>query len=545
MLDTTPRSVVAQWALALALAGCVLLSARAFAAEPHPGLADRGLRDAPGELVRAAPVDAPAWVTPYGLTPAGAVALRWLYGAGDHGLDLTPPAALIHHVASPSAASVAAAQAATSRAVAALAAALPARPNTDPVLDHPPSGYYLSPDTLWRGETVAADPSLTAGAFAAARDGRLDTWLTALLPPHPQYRALVAAAHRYRAICEAGGFPKVQVVRGRKGSRWRDTDELRRVQARLALEGFYPGEPNGAYDDTMRAAVQRYRRARVMRPRAWYDADVANALNVPCRDHLARITLNLRRWRHTAWTGEPTSVQVNIAGAEVRYHRDGALVSRHRGVVGSGKRSWSRMLKKRVIRNATPILHDTIDSVILNPEWTVPSRIVRQELLPKIEADPNYLEEHHYRVKRSRNGQKMYVQSHGPHSALGQVKLAFPNSERIYLHDTNKRGYFRYPKRDFSHGCVRVKGIVDLAMTIIRDDFARHDKRISRRRLGDILKRNDKPYWFPLDEPIPVFLEYYTASVDDDGTLWLHPDIYGYDEESLAWLEAQGRSAAP
>jgi murein L,D-transpeptidase YcbB/YkuD len=37
--------------------------------------------------------------------------------------------------------------------------------------------------------------------------------------------------------------------------------------------------------------------------------------------------------------------------------------------------------------------------------------------------------------------------------------------------------------------------------------------------------------WITLKRPIPVYLVYFTAWVREDGTLRVHHDVYGHDEE--------------
>ena len=51
----------------------------------------------------------------------------------------------------------------------------------------------------------------------------------------------------------------------------------------------------------------------------------------------------------------------------------------------------------------------------------------------------------------------------GPRNALGKVKLTMPNPMNIYLRDTPSRALFAQARRDFSHGCIRVDRVVELA----------------------------------------------------------------------------------
>src|SRR5690606_33405942 len=123
-------------------------------------------------------------------------------------------------------------------------------------------------------------------------------------------------------------------------------------------------------------AVVRYREARQLKDLENYDSDMSEALNVPCVDRLAALLLNVRRWRHTAQPeGLETYVRVDLAGQLVRYYRGGELVATHRVVVGAGRGYYSKVRKRYVRDNATPILQDTIVHLVVNPEWKVPGRL--------------------------------------------------------------------------------------------------------------------------------------------------------------------------
>jgi murein L,D-transpeptidase YcbB/YkuD len=257
-------------------------------------------------------------------------------------------------------------------------------------------------------------------------------------------------------------------------------------------------------------------------------------LNVPCAERLATLLLNVRRWRHSAWHGEREWVQVNLAGQMLRYYRDGALVSANRTVVGSDKSYFSNYLQRRMWKNATPILRDTIATVIVNPEWNVPMRIVREELQPEIDKDPTYVEKHRFKTKKGGDGATYYVQEAGPGNALGRIKILFPNSESVYLHDTPGRNAFKLPVRALSHGCVRLDGAVDFGAELVRSDKAKRGEVFDAKTVKDMATLSTKTRVFELAQEVPVFLEYYTASVDEAGAVWFHPDIYGYDAETAS-----------
>lgn len=398
------------------------------------------------------------------------------------------------------------------------------------------NGRYLSPDTLWR-EAIATPPSqdelapLLVAAAEAARADRLDAHLTALLPRHPQYRLLIGAAERYAQRCAAGGFTRVKVPSNDKLAR--SPDLLRPLQVRLAEEGFFEGEATGLWDAATEGAIAAYRRSRQLRDRPNFDKALVDSLNVSCEDRLATLILNIRRWRHTAWRGEAESVQVNLPAQVVRYFRDHQLVRKERSVVGSDKSFFSKVEQRRIWPSATPILKDTISVVVVNPTWNVPPRIARDAIEPEIAKDPDYLERKNFRVVQTSTG-RLFVQEPGPENALGLIKILFPNSESVYLHDTPGKNAFKLPVRALSFGCVRVDNAVEFGAELVRSDRAKRGEAFDPNRIRWLTQHTTKTLAFRIEDPIPVFLEYYTASVDEDGQLWFHPDIYGYDAETFA-----------
>lgn len=468
-----------------------------------------------------------------GLSGAGKTLVAWIERARFHGIDLTldPPTVDWATQADPrDRARQLDVERQLERALGRLVAELPAAPREVPIVTDPQTRFYASPDSLWRDR---ARPDPAPEALAAAREaalhGHLDQHLDALLPAHPQYRRLVAAAERYAAICASGGWQPIAPPRTKKRRDWVPPPAIaREYQARMQLEGLYPPpgeEPSGVWDEATRRALDVFRAARQIPRKGLDHPALIEALAVPCETRLATLLLNVRRWRVSAYRGEATFVEVNIAAQELRYVRDGRLEMSQRTIVGSPRWYFDDDLQRRINVRATPVLADRISRIVLNPIWTVPSRIARNEIDRELTKDPSYLEKKRIRVVE-RNGRKTYVQEPGEDNALGVIKILFPNQESIYLHDTPKKGPFTQAVRALSHGCVRVANAVDFGMRLLAHDDASFDEAKARLWIG-----GKGPIIYNLAAPVPVFLEYYTASVDDDGVVRFHPDIYAYDAE--------------
>jgi murein L,D-transpeptidase YcbB/YkuD len=196
---------------------------------------------------------------------------------------------------------------------------------------------------------------------------------------------------------------------------------------------------------------------------------------------------------------------VNIPAATYRLVEDGQPVFENVTIVGQP--DWP-----------TPEVDSQIERIEFNPFWTVPPRIARLELLPKIRQDPEYLARHNMRQVAG-----MYRQDPGADNALGRVKFLFPNPHAVYLHDTNSPRLFQRQARYLSHGCVRVSNALDLAERLLEDEA-----NWSREEIAEVLRRG-KNRQATLSQPMPIHLVYDTAWVDDAGTVNFRDDIYGRD----------------
>ncbi len=123
-------------------------------------------------------------------------------------------------------------------------------------------------------------------------------------------------------------------------------------------------------------------------------------------------------------------------------------------------------------------------------------------------------------------------QDPGPWNALGRIKFMFPNGHDVYLHDTPARALFEHAERGFSSGCIRLQEPLALADWLLADD-----PRWSAEALRAAIDSGDTRT-VNLREPVPVYLLYWTAWVDNDGTVQFRRDIYDRDAPLAAPLAA-------
>ena len=340
--------------------------------------------------------------------------------------------------------------------------------------------------------------------------------LASIRPRAPYYDRLTQALRRHREIADSGGWgtvpegetleagaqgPRVAALRSRlsKSANERES-ELARAGAGDAQR----------FDDQLADALKSFQARHGLEADGALGGKTVEALNVPVEERIAAIRLNLDRWRWLPNDLGEMYIIVNVAGFELELVENDEAIEAMNVVVGA-------------TANRTPIFQDTLEYMVVNPYWNVPSSIAEEEILPIVERDPTYLARNNYEMVRE-GGNVRIRQRPGPGNALGNVKFLFPNSMDIYLHDTPADHLFSQSSRAFSHGCIRVERPDDLARTLLAKLTDRDPSDYDR------LRRADGEQWVKLDRQIPVYILYFTAWVDPDGTTHFHEDIYKRDE---------------
>jgi murein L,D-transpeptidase YcbB/YkuD len=283
------------------------------------------------------------------------------------------------------------------------------------------------------------------------------------------------------------------------------------------------------YDDALVEAVKRFQRRHLLEVDGIVGPRTREALNVPVGERIDQIRVNLERARWLLHGLPESFVLVDIAGYRISYFRPDGRVWRSRIVVG---RPYRR----------TPSLRSAITHLTLNPTWTVPPTILREDVLPKVRRDLGYLWREDLmvlgpsgqrldprEVDWSRPGNIMLRQRPGPQNALGRVVLRFPNEHLVYLHDTPAQGLFASEQRAFSSGCIRVQGVLELAQHLF-DDTGTPAHVASL--VAEGATRN-----VHLERTVPVILHYWTVHPGEDGELVFRPDVYRRDAALLSALD--------
>jgi murein L,D-transpeptidase YcbB/YkuD len=350
-------------------------------------------------------------------------------------------------------------------------------------------------------------------------------------PQDERFKRLRAALHRYRQIMKNGGWGVVTAP-----------PDASALLARLRLDGDFSGTSRAtARSEELADAVRQFQRRHGLAETGIADRKTLAALNVPVERRIAQIEFNMERWRWLPGELEPQRIEIDIPSFRAAVYEGWKLRSTMRAIVG----------KKSA---PTPVLHGEIEWIELNPYWEVPRSIAVNELLPELKRDPGFLEREHFEVL-TREGKRISAavnwkvidrdnfsyrirQAPGPWNALGNMKLAFRNRYSIYLHGTPAQSLFAASCRNLSHGCVRVEDPITLALAALRGTGWTAEK------LQDALATG-KTQRISLPHPLPLYVTYWTAWVDDDGLLHFADDIYDGDERLEDALdEAHSEAAA-
>nr|WP_321384697.1 L,D-transpeptidase family protein [uncultured Vibrio sp.] len=283
------------------------------------------------------------------------------------------------------------------------------------------------------------------------------------------------------------------------------------------------------YDENLELAVKEFQRIHGLKQDGIIGPNTIRWINFSPQQRLHLLALNSERSR--IWAKERDNVVfVNVPGYQVTYWHDGQPLFESKVVVGKSSRK-------------TPIMTVNMDSVILNPTWNVPWKIMVKDIIPKVKRNPMYLLHNNIQIIRSWTSREIIDpttinwaavnprtfpyrmrQASGSHNALGLYKFNMPNPQAIYLHDTPSKNLFEQDRRAFSSGCVRVENADQLAELLFKTQGL--EERFAKKRQSASRSNTS----VPLGERIPVHIIYQTAWLED-GTLYYRDDIYSYDNQ--------------
>jgi L,D-transpeptidase YcbB len=344
------------------------------------------------------------------------------------------------------------------------------------------------------------------------------------------------AALSYSDIAVRGGWPTIppdaKFAIGVAGP----ADDL--LRQRLMISGDYDGAASsGPFDDALAAAVKQFQSRHGLAPTGTVTPRTIAALNVPVKRRIQQLEASLERLANMPFSFGPRYVVVNLPATYAEAIENDKVARRYRVIVGKTEKP-------------SPTLTAEITEVNLNPTWTVPQSIVKNEIFEHMRKDPSYLSRMHMQLLDGHDGaidphavdwstphagNFTVRQDSGTWNALGAVRIDMPNSYSVYMHDTNQKSLFSDDYRFDSHGCTRVDNVRDLAAWVLKDlpqwNRAQIDQVIASGQREDIR----------LPKKIPVAWIYLTGWMTRNQVIHFRNDVYDQD---VQLLEATAEEAA-
>ena len=364
----------------------------------------------------------------------------------------------------------------------------------------------------------------------AISERRVGEYLRSLAPPHAVYRDLRRQLRNHAELANNGGWPAFPSTGTalKPGMRHPHVALLR---ARLAVtdgaDSYYVSDPE-YFDQDLQAALERFQERHALNADGVVGPKTRLALSVPVQNRVRQIMASMERFRWIPRDLGSTNIVVNVPAFRLWFTQNGAEVLTMRTIVG-----------KTRVDQQTPSFTDSMQYLVLNPNWNVPSSIASKEITKEVIDDPDYLDRGGYTVfDQSGNAVDpstiewsqygghnplpyRIVQSSGADGVLGSVKFMFPNRHGIYLHDPQTRHLFKKDVRAYSHGCIRIEKPMELASKLLGG---------SPDEIDEMIRNSSKNRHIDLKTEFPVYLVYMTAWADN-GVPHFYDDLYNRDRD--------------
>lgn len=298
----------------------------------------------------------------------------------------------------------------------------------------------------------------------------------------------------------------------------------------------YESENQEVYDSLMMKGMMTFQNRNGLNSDGIIGNATIRALNKSPEMLISQVAVNLERLRWLPDTTLNEFILVNIANYSVDYIRNRDTLLHSTAIVGKAYRK-------------TPVFNAQLSYLVFSPTWTVPPTILKNDVIPAIKKDRQYLANKNMKLLRpsgeevdpndidwstisGSNFPYMVRQDPGPQNSLGLVKFMFPNKYNVYIHDTPSRELFAREDRALSSGCIRIQKPFELAKLLLLDQPLWTDERIKTAFNGS------KEQTVLLNNKIPVIVLYLTFWTDGNNAPMIRHDLYERDEQLFELLRS-------
>jgi L,D-transpeptidase YcbB len=315
------------------------------------------------------------------------------------------------------------------------------------------------------------------------------------------------------------------------------------IRKRLYFWGYveaYETVEDKVYDAELVKGIKKLQRRHGMEPDGVIGQGTIQALNQTPEMLIRTASVNLERLRWLPDTIKDSElILVNTANFQLDFLHNRDTIFSSKVIVGKSYHS-------------TPQFSAQMSYIVFSPTWTVPTSITRNEIVPLVKKNHNYLASKNMKILNASGGEVSpssidwakvnprtfpYTirQDPGESNSLGLVKFMFPNKHSVYIHDTPSRSLFERENRALSHGCIRIQRPFDFAKLLLSHDESWTDDRIKE------AMHQPKEVTVTLNRKIPVAIIYMTYWANGGGEMFFRRDIYGRDAEiAKALKESKG-----
>ena len=288
------------------------------------------------------------------------------------------------------------------------------------------------------------------------------------------------------------------------------------------------------FDQQLSDALKKYQAKMGLQSDGVIGPQTLAMLNRGPEEERKQILINMKRLQSPEWSARPDlRIEVDIARYWLTAYENNKIAFEMPVVVGTNERQTNRF-------------STVMTGVRLNPGWTLPPTIKSEDYIPKLRTNPewvsgqgvmiysswddnaepidpttidwNFLSDNEIRAMR-------FYKLAGDNNPLGRFRFLMNNKYDIYLHDTNQKYLFNKDNRAYSSGCVRVYNPRKIVEFLLKDD-----PKWTSQRIDQVLEKGDT-YNVRASRSIPVYFDYKTAWLDEQGDLVLGNDIYNLDNK--------------
>ncbi|WNC73313.1 L,D-transpeptidase family protein [Thalassotalea psychrophila] len=368
----------------------------------------------------------------------------------------------------------------------------------------------------------------------AINEDASDELLLSLIPAYDQISHIRKAISEYRFLSQHSWPSLDSSFKPRLGQSHKQVKGIRQI---LTLLGDLPRKAQtktrlDVFDSVVVAALKEFQSRHGLEADGKLGPNTYAALKVKPEKRIKQLQVNLWRWFTLPKMPPEKYLLVNIPGYQLSVIEDGEQTVQMKVIVGD-------------VENQTPQMVTEINRVTLNPTWTPTRNIINNELIPEYQQDFLSLKRKNFQLVKGYwknivtkeiddpglNLSKLLqsyrlVQAAGANNALGYYRFNIPNNYSVYLHDTPVKSLFRQSNRALSHGCIRLEDASLLAKYLLKADKSSHLNKMHK------VIESGKTTNLPLKTPLPVYITYQTAWINEKGKLRLSPDIYDLDHKN-------------